>query len=551
MNTSSGHCSASRLFALLSVCWAVAAAPQAAPVLLPVDPLVKVLRADTNLPLAAPTTHVAVGEYATLQFVFRTDAEVADLRASVTGLPPGAQVRWVGYVKVGSSYTTAASDLIASPDRLYPDPLLEDGSVRVPANQNQPVWITVRAREPGTMSGTLTLRWGGGEMRQPFSIHVHKVRLNKPRLWITNWWWDQPERLAWLAGHPVERFSPEYWRLLRHIADFMAVYHQNVALISPLDLARITRQGDRWQFDFSRFDRMVRLFISAGVIGRIEGAHVGHRAGDWPSPFVMRVPDGRGAFTNQPPSSPEARAFYLQFFRALDRHLRVWGWDRIYLQHLADEPIDENAGSYRQMADLLRQAAPQMRIVEATQTPKLVGAVDVWVPILHHLHRDADFFRQRQRAGDEVWFYTCCGPTGEYANRFIELPLIKTRLLHWINFRSGTTGYLHWGFNYWHPSVSPFEETRFRWPGGDQWIVYPKGGRLLSSIRLEAMRDGIADHELLSMLAERRPALAEKLAAEAVPELNRYDTDVQRFRTRRQLLLEALEATPIANPAER
>lgn len=514
----------------------------AAPQLFPVDPLVKVLRSDPNPPVAPPTTHVAVGEYATLQFVFRHEAEVADLRASVTGLPGDAQVRWVGYVRVGSSYTTAASDVLVSPDRLYPDPLLEEATVCVPAKQNQPVWITVRARRPGTFSGMLTLRWSGGEVSQPFSVHVHKVRLNKPRLWITNWWWDEPERLAWLAGRPVERFSHEYWRCVRQLAEFMAAYHQNVALVSPLDLARITRKGERWQFDFSRFDQMVRVFLKAGVIGRIEGAHVGRRAGDWTSPFWMRVPDGQGGFSHQPPSAPEAQAFYREFFRALDRHLRLRRWERIYMQHLADEPVDENAESYRQMADLLRAAAPQMRIIEATQTPKLVGAVDVWVPILHHLHRDAEFFQERQRAGDEVWFYTCCGPTGEYANRFIELPLIKTRLLHWINFRSGTTGYLHWGFNYWHPSISPFEETRFDWPGGDQWIVYPKNGRLLSSIRMEAMRDGIADHELLCMLAEPRRELAETLASETVPRLDRYDTDVGRFRARRQLILETLEA---------
>ena len=100
-----------------------------------------------------------------------------------------------------------------------------------------------------------------------------------------------------------------------------------------------------------------------------------------------------------------------------------------------------------------------MRVMEATQTRELVGAVNTWVPILDHFHRDYEFLRQRQKAGDEVWFYTCCGPTGSFANRFIELPLIKTRLLHWINFRYGAAGYLHWGFNYWNPASSPFDET--------------------------------------------------------------------------------------------
>ena len=74
--------------------------------------------------------------------------------------------------------------------------------------------------------------------------------------------------------------------------------------------------------------------------------------------------------------------------------------------------------------------------------------------------------------------------------------------------------------------------------------MYPKEGKLLSSIRLEAMRDGICDHELLSMLAERGAASAAKaqaLAAESVEDFNRYDTDIARFRARRLKLLQALE----------
>jgi hypothetical protein len=183
-----------------------------------------------------------------------------------------------------------------------------------------------------------------------------------------------------------------------------------------------------------------------------------------------------------------------------------------------------------------------MRTIDATQTRDLVGAVDTWVPILDHFHRDYAFFRERQKAGDEVWLYTCCGPKGNYANRFIGLPLLKTRLLHWINFRYGAAGYLHWGFNYWAPS-SPFGETSFNWPGGDQWIAYPKDGKLLSSIRLEAMRDGIGDNELLAMLAERNRDTADKLAAETILDFDRYDTDVAHFRARRLRLIEALETS--------
>jgi hypothetical protein len=519
-------------------------AAAAEPTLICVDPLQKVFRGAVDLTSVQPAAHVAVGEFATIQFVFRSPKAVADLKATVSGQVPGAVARFVGYVNVGHSYGNPAADVLKSADRTFPDPLLEDKSIAVAAGQNQPIWITVPAKAAGELQGMLTLQWSGGELSQPFTVHVHNVTMKKPRLWITNWWFSDAERLSMLAGHKIEPFSAEYWKLIRQFADFMAQYHQNMILVSPLDLAQITLKDDRWSFDFSRFDKMVQAFVDAGVVGLIEGGHIGGRSsGDWNSAFTVRVPKFTGGamqFVNLPAADAAARRFYRQYLPALARHLADRGWDKIYRQHLADEPIPANAASYRDIAILLHEVVPAMRVMDATQTRDLVGAVNTWVPVLDHFHHDYAFFRDRQKAGDEVWLYTCCGPTGNYANRFIELPLIKTRLLHWINFRYGAGGYLHWGFNFWNPS-SPFGETAFQWPGGDQWIAYPKDGKLLSSIRLEAMRDGIGDNELLSMLADRDPAAARKLAAETILDFDRYDTDISRFRARHLRLLEALE----------
>jgi hypothetical protein len=511
--------------------WTASSTAQTPPTLTCVDPLEKVFRDSTNLPPATAAADAAVGEYATLQFVFRSPVAVTNLRASASG----ALVRFVGYVKVGKRRCQE----LWSDDGRFPDPLLEDMSIAVDANRNQPIWVTFPARRPGTRSGTLIVDCDGVQLRQPFTVRVHDVRIGKPRLWITNWWFSDPARLAMLAGHKVEPFSPEYWKLVREFADFMAAYHQNVILVSPFDLIQMSQKDGRWTFDFARFDKTVKTFIAGGVVGRIEGGHLGGRASEtpWESPFLVRVP---GA-ANQPATNAAARAFYSQFLPSLASHLKARGWDRIYAQHLADEPVAGNAASYREIADLLHEFAPGVRVIEATQTRDLVGSVNTWVPILDHLHRDYDFMRQRQAAGDEIWTYTCCGPGAPYANRFIEQALLKPRLLHWINFRYGVTGYLHWGFNCWNTGISPFEETTFTWPAGDQWIVYPKDGKLLSSIRLEAMRDGITDYELLSMLATQNPSLASRLAAETILDFNSYDTDIAKFRARRLAILEALE----------
>lgn len=197
------------------------------------------------------------------------------------------------------------------------------------------------------------------------------------------------------------------------------------------------------------------------------------------------------------------------------------------------------------MGALARQYAPDLRIIEACHTKDLAGSIDIWVPQLNFLHQDYAHYQARQKAGEEVWFYTCVFPQGEYANRFLEQPLIKTRLLHWINYRYGATGYLHWGYNQW-TSDSPFTHTTRPHggppylPAGDAWIVYPGQEGPLDSVRFEAMRDGIADHALLQDLAEEDAPAAQALAEKLVLAFDQYNTDVPTFRAVRQELLKRL-----------
>ena len=118
-------------------------------------------------------------------------------------------------------------------------------------------------------------------------------------------------------------------------------------------------------------------------------------------------------------------------------------------------------------------------------------------------------------------------------------------MIHWVNFRFGATGYLHWGFNQW--KGDPYGETTFMnlesgntLPGGDSWIVYPDKGKLYSSIRMEAMRDGITDYTLLKMLEKKNPELAKELCRQVVFNWALYDIDSDHFRMIRHQILEEL-----------
>ena len=537
-----------------------AAAPTDSVHVWPVDPLIKVFFDAAPGEPGVASAEVARGEHASIQIAVRSEAPIAGLklevpvlrRADGAGELTSRAPRFVGYVPVDRPTQTPSKDQLRRPPADYPDPLLENEAIDLAADRVQPIWLTVPIptnAAPGTYTAvaTVTSTAADGEVRIPqeLSIVVRDALAGPARLWVTEWFSPHARHMQ----ISPERESEEFYALLRRYARNMADHRHNVALVSPINLARFGAGKDGvLEIDFARFDRWVEVFVSEGVIGRIEGGHIGGREAGWESEFVVTVHsvrDNKVIMSRVDPGTAEADEFYAQFFPALVAHLKANGWLGIYMQHLADEPITQNIASYRAMAALARKYAPELRIIEACHTKDLTGSIDIWVPQLNFLHNDFAHYQARQKAGEEVWFYTCVFPQGEYANRFLEQPLIKTRLLHWINFRYGATGYLHWGYNQW-TTDSPFTHTTRPHggppylPAGDPWIVYPGRDGPLDSIRFEAMRDGIADYALLEALAQKDPAAARNLAERLIVDFDKYNTNIGAFRAARRELLERL-----------
>ena len=78
-------------------------------------------------------------------------------------------------------------------------------------------------------------------------------------------------------------------------------------------------------------------------------------------------------------------------------------------------------------------------------------------------------------------------------------------------------------------------------PPGDAFIVYPDKARrsLYSSIRLETMREGIEDYELLHALGKRNSQEAQQIVKRAIKSFTDYVRDVPTFRKIQRDLLEA------------
>ncbi len=204
--------------------------------------------------------------------------------------------------------------------------------------------------------------------------------------------------------------------------------------------------------------------------------------------------------------------FLPRFLPAFVGHLRQKKWLDKTLFHICDEPASHNVLPWRQASDFVHRHAPELRRIDAIETPHCLDRLEVWVPKLDHLSAWQDVFEEAQRRGNELWFYTVgIYQGGVVMNKTVDMPLIDARLMHWLNYRYDLKGYLHWGLNKWtdDPWNAPGEHR------GDGWQVYPKRDGLLNSLRWEQMRNGLQDYECLWLLEDKTRQIQATLGTRA------------------------------------
>jgi hypothetical protein len=533
-----------------------------------VDSLVKVFPGDqpgTN-ELSEKSWLVPRNGHVNIQVALRTEKAIPKLRVELkaperAGKTLEVEPRWVEYVAVGSNPPgTPFDELVRPAPALFPDPLMETWPFELKAAKTQPVWLTVYApadAQPGDYAGEARF-FSDREPLKTIGFTVRVAEATVPveqKLRVTNWFnfsYD-PANSDLRLHYKIEPYSDKHWELLGNLGRVMAAHKQNVILTPVMMLAKPSITGGAIRYDFSLLDKWVETFQKAGVVGTIEGGHLLGRSGGFFTPMVVPayVIEG-GQVVSKPleTDDPRAEQFLDSFLTALYAHLKEKGWEKQYIQHVSDEPHDREAPIYNRYSKIIHKSLPGVPTIDAVGLDQDISffadVCDIWVPVLSSFDHQLDKIRAHVEKGGQAWFYTCIGPQGRYLNRFIDLPLVKTELLHWFNFRYDLTGFLHWGGSSWGPK--PFQnvqtvinDNRTLLPAGDNAIVYPNVDKLsvLSSIRLEAMREGIEDYELLVALSGKDPAKAKELAKTAIPNINDYIRDVPAFRNVKRQLVEA------------
>ena len=506
----------------------------------------------------------ARGQHVSVQLAVRSarplegvTAEAGPFKDSAGATLGGVTVRPEGYVVVGShSRNTPEDERVGETPGWFPDPLW-DFPVKLEAGHTEPLWINVAVpadAQPGDYRGSVVVRAGDRQLaRQELRVTVLAATVPSQRtLKVTNWFGF--DDAASQQFYKVAQFSPGWWTLMANLGAVMAEHRQNVVITPLMNLVEPRIEGDHLVYDFGNFDRWVETFQRAGAIGYIEGSHLLDRAGSYDAGLTVntfQIENGKVARQTLPPDDPRVEPFLAGFLTALNSHLEEKGWKSIYYQHILDEAHGAEPPYYARFAELVHRylpGVPTMDAVDAAQMPdELQKNCDIWVPQLGRFDAQMDLIQQRIASGHEVWFYVCLFPNGRYMNRLMDYPLVKARLLEWLDFRYGFTGFLHWGWSYWTPDpvldTQPVIDANTELlPSGDAYIVYPDRERksVYSSIRLETMLQGTEDYEMLMALKAKNPAAATRLAQEAVAGLTDYVRDPEKFRAIEKELLEAL-----------
>ena len=158
--------------------------------------------------------------------------------------------------------------------------------------------------------------------------------------------------------------------MVRKYVDLMVHARQNMFWLTAGDL--FTVADGKPVLNAARLRRLVELFTRAGM-HYIEGPHLAHRPDNqWQAlGFIVATQP------NVEASSLEGVRWVAAMAGQLQAEITARGWQDRWVQHVTDEPIDENAADYRLVAGTIRPYMPGVKLLDATICKAVAGALDI------------------------------------------------------------------------------------------------------------------------------------------------------------------------------
>jgi hypothetical protein len=398
---------------------------------------------------------------------------------------------------------------VNSSGRFVPDALLPwDGAARPFEKPNQPLYLQVFVpadAKPGGYRATVKVVTDGQTTAVPVAIKVYNVRLPAPNA-------AQGNLLTAFQVVPESYVKKvdELFPLGSNAARSAA----NVSLFAFLAAYRISPAG--WGFGEPR----VAAGYTASPKWWLDAA--GNMVKQNRSPFAaMRIPisNQRASVGNRiagiSPFEPDTWCSYLESVRGFwDEH----GWlnGRVPYLYTLDEPGPEGMKLVAEQAGVAHRCFPGSRML-VTGNPNRANRflwddhngddADIWAVLSRRYYGQSfrprekfDLIAKAQAAGKQIWSSTYTGVPGTPGYGAAEALSDPRMFLLW-NALEGIRGTLYAQGITSYSKGNPLDSVR---SDGEYVLLYPGPTGPIASARLEQIRDGIEDWDVLDNVRRRR-----------------------------------------------
>jgi len=409
---------------------------------------------------------------------------------------------------------------------LYPDLLvpIENGArVFVPYKELRAMFVTVRVPEnaaPGEYKISIRFKTNEGitHVETSVTLRVIAAALPKQDLKVTEWF--HCDCIA--SYYELEIFSEKHWSYIENYIRTAVENGINMILMPvftpPLDTAvggeRPTVQlvdvekteCGGWKFGFDRLERWVEMCNRCGV-DYFEVSHLFTQWGAGHAPKVIAKVNGKPekVFGWETDSlSEEYTTFLRAFLKAfLAKMKSLAGADKRCIFHISDEPGIAHLETYKAVKASIADLLEGYTIMDALSNFEFykTGALTNPIPSNNHI----DPFLEANIPG--LWTYYCCSQGVDVSNRFIAMPMARTRIIGTQMWKYGIEGFLQWGYNFWYSQysveeINPFYVTdgSYFFPAGDGYAVYPgPKGQPYTSLHMKAFTGALVDNRMLKL----------------------------------------------------
>lgn len=401
----------------------------------------------------------------------------------------------------------------------WPDPIKPVSQFSLKPHQTQPLWFSFRTTKdskPGYYPATILLKTEDYTWTIPFSIYIWNFTLPEvttfPALYDIRWnsRWERPGMTTREARRDMLRFYRDKKICPDHI------------LASPT--FKYDKNTGKATADFTEFDKEAEFYFDElkFPVAYMSGFYLFGWAAPPRAVFGEQPFEGEYPWANDEPRHtlrPEYVKAYQAKLKLFMDHCREKGWDKKFVLYISDEPHFSHQYVKDQMKALckmIKDVEPDLPIFSSTwrHCKDWDGYISLWGAGHYGCFPEAEIV-ERQKEGDKFWFTTdgqMCTDTPFCA---IE------RLLPHYCFKYNVDAYEFWGATWltydpwkygWHAfikqsSAPHIKPSWTRYPAGDGYLIYPgkdfSDYKPVTSIRLEAARDGVDDHQYLTLLKQR------------------------------------------------